>query len=327
MARGRPLTESLPGIDSSPIYYISLHGSYIMKKYAEGSVPIEVRVPDDMLIIETSNIGESCYFVNFKEAITPLLSDRPRLLQYMSGNPPDDDTPDVQQRRAKAFSSCHIYLPGSIAPNRFLQEETGRRLGFHLETGVSRREGARASDYGKHMVFTRHDVGREPVRVLEPVHRRLIEESYGSHDPKSMRANAWLDEDTYETYQSMFSHISKQGIPGLKIVIFPVCGTIVPTNPKAGVQVDREAIEHIYGLQTAADFNWSQLIGKSLTDLSKYINTVDHGPIGVEAGRQFVGRNKYPISGPVPKRGGSRRFVKKSKKTRKNKFHRTRRTL
>jgi len=66
MARLRPLTESLPGIDSSPIYYISLHGSYIMKKYADGTVPIEVRVRDDMLIIETSNIGESCYFVNFK---------------------------------------------------------------------------------------------------------------------------------------------------------------------------------------------------------------------------------------------------------------------
>jgi hypothetical protein len=139
-----------------------------------------------------------------------------------------------------------------------------------------------------------------------------------------MKANAWIDEDTYETYESMFSHISNQGIPGLKIVIFPVCGTIVPTNPKAGVQVDRETIEHIYGLQSAADFNWSQLIGKSLTDLSKYINTVYHGPIGVEAGRQFVGRNKYSISGPVPRRGGSRKSLRKFKKTRKN---RTKRTL
>lgn len=293
------MAESIGGIERAPIYYISLHGSYEMQKYLEGSEPIETVVPENTLVIETSNIGESCYFVNFIKVMEPLLSDRVRFLQYLNGTPSASDPEDVKQRTAKAFSSCHIYPPGSTIPNRFLTAETGRRNAFHMESGAPIKEGARTSEYGKYMQFSRHDVGKAPVRVLEDVHRRLIEE-----------VNA------YETYKNIFARISKTDSE-LKIIIFPLCGTIFPTNPKAGIKADTEAIKHIADLQFAADTKWTSIIGRPLNDVSKEINASYRGPRGVQIGTQFVGRNKYSKSGPVPRRGGSRRFLKKSKKTRK----------
>jgi hypothetical protein len=299
----------MPEIETAPIYYISLHGSYEMQKYLDGSEPIDTLVPENTLVIETSNIGESCYFVNFIKVMEPLLSDRVRFLQYLKGTPPADDPEDVKQKTAKAFSSCHIYSAGSTIPNRFLTAETGRRNAFHMKSGVPIKEGARASEYGKYMRFSRHDLGKAPVHVLEDVHRRLIEEV-----------------DAYETYKSIFARISKTDTD-LKIIIFPLCGTIFPTNPKVGVKADAAAIKHIADLQVAADTRWSSIIGRSLNDVSKEINANYRGPTGVQIGTQFVGRDKYSVSGPVPKRGGSRKSLRKFKKTRKNKIHMTKKSL
>jgi len=319
-AGGISLRDKLPGIDTCPIFYISLHGSYDIQKYKSKIIPIEITVPDDIIVIETSNIGESCYFTNFRDAIFPLLSDRPRLLRYMAGNPPEDDTDEQKFKRANALNSCHIYTPGNRIPNRSLTQETGRRDGVHLETSVPVLAGARASEYGKFFRFTRHNVGaRDPVPVLEDVHRRLIEESTARHKTGTLRANAWEKVEAYETYQSIFERINREGIEGLKILIFPVCGTIFPTNPKIGVGNDAEYIQQISTLQENSDKQWTRLIGGiSLNAVSKAVSAGYRGPSGVAAGTQHVGRNRYSSSGVVPKRdGGSRRFVKKSKKTRR----------
>jgi len=326
-AGGVSLSHAVPGIDTAPIFYISLHGSYDIQKYKSKIIPIEITVPADILVIETSNIGESCYFKNFRDAIFPLLSDRPRLLRYMSGNPPEDDSDELQFKRVNALNSSHIYTAGNRIPNRSLTQETGRRDSVHPESGVALREGARASNYGKFFRFTRHNVGaREPVHVLEDVHRRLIEEYGAKHKAGTVRANAWEKVEAYETYQTIFERINREGIEGLKILIFPVCGTIFPTNPKIGVGNDAEYIQQISTLQEDSDKEWTRLIGGiSLNAVSKAVSASYRGPSGVSAGTQHVGRNKYSSSGVVPKRdGGSRSFLKKSKSKRKTrKFKRS----
>lgn len=310
----------IAGIERAPIFNLSLHGSYDIDAYEKGRTPMEISVPPDMLIIETANIGSSCYFTNFKEAMEPLYLDRPRLLLYMKGTPPDDDTPELRQKRAKALSSCHIYLPGAKIANRILTQETGRRAGFH-ENGARRTEGARTSHYGKHMTFSRYDVAgggggggatsKGPKLILDRVHARLIHEA---HAPS----------EAFETYETMFGHVRSLGDEGLKILVFPVCGTIDIPKPKEGVKVHEATIRAISALQTAADTAWSGLIGRSLQDVSAGINAEYKGPISVSKGSLFAGRDPYPRHGPVPggrrrtrrsKSKKSRRFLKKSKRT------------
>jgi len=301
----------IPGIERAPIFNLSLHGSYHIDAYEKGLIPMEISVPPDMIIIETANIGSSCYFTNFKEAMEPLFLDRPRLLLYMKGTPPEDDTPELRQKRAKAISSCHIYLPGAKIANRILTQETGRRAGTH-ENGTRRTEGARTSDYGKHMTFSRYDVAGGggggatsvgPKLILERVRARLIEES----DTPS---------GAFETYETMIGHVRSLGDEGLKILVFPVCGTIDIPKPKGGVKVHEATIRAISALQMAADTAWSGLIGRSLRDVSEAANAAYKGPIGVGTGGIIAGRDPYSRYGPVP--GGrrrTRRFIKKSKRT------------
>jgi len=301
-AGGVSLPHVFPGIDTGPIFYMSLHGSYEMEKYLKGTEPIEIQVPENMLIIEACNIGESCLFLRFLDVIQPLLKDRPRLLQYLSGIPFPGDTDEVKYKITLALSSCHIYQPGSSIANRILTQETGRRTAVHEASGVAIKEGARGSEYGKLMRFTRHDIDGTHRPVLEAVRTRLIEE-------------ASAKENAYETYQTIFPHIEGLEAEGLKIIIFPVCGTIIPTKPKVGVKVDADIIRKIDEIQKASDTAWSTLIGRSLLEVSKEMREV-YGK--AKTSNSVVERNQYSLTGPVPKRGGTRRFVKKSKGKRKN---------
>ena len=309
----------IAGIERAPIFNLSLHGSYDIAGYESGKIPMEISVPPDMIIIETANIGSSCYFTNFKEAMEPLFLDRPRLLLYMKGTPPEDDTPELRQKRAKAISSCHIYLPGAKIANRILTQETGRRAGVHAN-GTPRTEGARTSDYGKHMTFSRYDVAGGgggggatsvgPKLILERVRSNLI----GKADAPG---------GAHETYGSMIEHVRSLGDEGLKILVFPVCGTIDIPKPKGGVKVHEATIRAISALQMAADTAWSGLIGRSLRDVSEAANAAYKGPIGVGTGGIIAGRDPYSRYGPVP--GGrrrTRRFIKKSKRTLKRRASR-----
>ena len=307
-AGGVSLPHVFPGIDTGPIFYMSLHGFYDMEKYSKGTEPIEIKVPENMLVIESSNIGEACLFMRFLHLIQPLLSDRPRLLQYLSGTPFPGDRDKDRYKITLALSSCHIYPPGSSIANRILTQETGRRNSVHEASGVAIKEGARASDYGKLMRFTRHDIDGTHRQVLEPVRTRLIEEAHAK-------------ENAYETYEKMFHHIEALQVEGFKIIIFPVCGTIIPTKPKAGVKVDAEFIRKIDELQKASDTAWSTLIGRSLLDISNEMREL-YGKS--KTTHKVVERNHYG-TGIVPKRGGTRRFVKKSKRTRK--VHKVKRPL
>jgi hypothetical protein len=307
-AGGVSLPHVFPGIDAGSIFYMSLHGSYEMEKYLKGTEPIEIQVPANMLVIEAANIGEGCLFTRFLNVIQPLLSDRPRFLQYLSGTPPPGDTDEVKYKITLTLSSCHIYPPGSSIANRMLTQETGRRNSVHEPSGVPIKEGARGSEYGQLMRFTRHDIDGSHRPVLEAVRTHLIEQ-------------ASAKENAYETYEKMFHHIEGLQVEGLKIIIFPVCGTIVPTKPKVGVKVDADFIRRIDELQKASDTAWSTLIGRSLLDVSNEMREA-HGR--AKTANKVVERNHYGL-GLVPKRAGTRRFLRKSKRTRK--VHKVKRPL
>lgn len=298
---GVSLPHVFPGIDTGSIFYMSLHGSYEMEKYLKGIDPLEIQVPENMLVIEASNIGEGCFFTRFFDVIQPLLSDRPRFLQYLSGIPFPGDTNKVKYKITLALSSCHIYPPGTTIANRMLTQETGRRDSVHEASGVAIKEGARASDYGKLMKFTQHDIDGRHRQALEPVRTRLIEE-------------AFAEENAYETYETMFHHIEGLQVEGLKIIIFPICGIISPTKPKVGVKVDVDFIRKIDELQKASDRAWSALIGRSLLEVSNEMRKV-YGM--AKSSNEVVEKNRYPLTSPVPRRGGTLRFLKKSKSKRK----------
>lgn len=292
-AAGIPsISARIPGIDICPIYYISTHGLYQMDRYKSGSTPLIINVPRDMIVIETSNIGESCYFTNFKEIIQPLLYDRPRLLQYLSGQPPADDNLELQFIRIGALNSCHIYLPGMPIANRILTLETGSREGQHPVNEGMRMEGARSSPF-RDMTFLKYDYGKHPVRVLEHVHAKLIQEAHGFHDPTSKKANAWVKGEATETYETMFQHISRSAGHQTTIAIFPSCGTLFPSKPKQGAEVDREEINEIIKAQGAADAAWTAFIGISIKALYETLNGLYKGAKGVGNAVQVVGANKY----------------------------------
>jgi len=278
-------------ITQHPIFYLSLHGSYPLGDYNKpGDIPDDqkqpliIQVPNDMLVIETGDIGWACYFTNFIKVMKELLLDRTRLLQYMAGHPPKTDTLEQQFLFSGALRSCHIYLPGSSIANRFLAQETGRRGS----------EGARTSDYGREMRFFRYDVGRsERVEIFKKLRTNLIEEAYGRYD-ESTRRERMIQSTAFTTYEVMFSYLHDLEIDGLKVVFFPVCGEVESRVAGQPIRNDKDLIDLIIDVQRQADNSWTNFIGgRSLKSVYDEINHQYHGSKTVIDGARFVGRSHY----------------------------------
>ena len=263
---------------ANPIFYLSLHGSYPLGNYltpheekVDGKEPLMITVPEDVLVIETGDIGWFCYFTNFIKVIKDLLVDRERLYQYMTGHPPESDTDEQRFLRSRAVQSCHIYLPGATIANRFLKQEVGRRDS----------EGARCSEYGKEMRFFRYDVGRPRVELFESIRKRLIEEYHGEHS-------------AYTTYENMFKEVQRQPVDGLKVVFFPVCGEVQASVAGQPIGKEADVIGSIVKKQRKADAAWTKFIGgQSLKRVYEGMNRRYRGPKTVCKGAQFVGRAPY----------------------------------
>jgi len=265
-----------PGITDAPLYFVSTHGFYDIAKYWSKTIPMITAVPDNTLVIETANVGEYAYFLRFMYAIGPLFSDRPRLLAYLSGFPPDTDSPAKRQMVLACLKACHVYTHGMPIANRIL-EFTG---------GISRRgdsmESERTGDYSL-MGFYRYDArGGEATAILPKIRTRLIEQAY-------------TQPSAFETYQTIFEHHIPSVHTGgpTKIIFFSSCGEIKGTDRKAGLQANAPTIEFINELQDGADARWSATIGQSIAALSAAANSAVPRPVGAEA---FVGRQKTHAS-------------------------------
>jgi hypothetical protein len=260
-----------PGIMDAPLYFVSTHGFYDFAKYTAEEIPMMIKIPENTIVIETSNIGEYAYFVNVFKAMRGLLSDRSALLAYLSGFPPATDSPAVKQARMACLKACHIYVAGMPISNRILEFTGGIfRQGASMES-------ERTGDYSL-MGFYRYDArGGEPTPILPEVRTRLIEQAY-------------TDPSAFETYQTIFEdHIPSVHAGGPKIIFFSSCGEIKGTDSKAGLQVNAPVIEFINELQDTADAHWSSTIGRSIASLSAAANATVPKPVDVG---EFVGRQK-----------------------------------
>ena len=167
---------------TAPIYLTSAHGSYILNK---DTVPFTV--PAKTVIIETVDIGESCY-TSIDRVMWHLIQGnrRNKFLSYMKGIPYPSDSPEFQKLCLDVFKSVHIYEPGDLIFNRELGIGGGLDRDMYLkkERGVENINPFLRKTYAN-MGFFRFEFGDDPdvfpsgsdrTKILQRVRTKMIEE-------------------------------------------------------------------------------------------------------------------------------------------------------
>lgn len=318
------LQRAFPLIDTSPLYFISTHGYYDMDKYANGT-SLLVTVPDNTIVIETSTIETYCLFTNLLAILKKILVDRPRFVKYLGGDP--EDTPLEQKIILTALSSCQFYLPGGTIANRVLEATGGvYRYPGHMES-------ERTGDFGN-MGFYKYTPGnQEPENIFTDRYSELVAGAYGSVKGKGLKVNT--SSIPFETFETMFKRINEFG-DSFKIILFSSCGELRDTKPVSSI----DKIAQIKYIQTESLKIWNTRMKVNYNESRLALKDV---PFSQEIADKFGLTNenyvpRYPRNFTDPQvptssivtrskapKGGSRRFVKKSKSKRKNKtrkFHR-----
>ena len=310
------LQRAFPLIDTSPLYYISIHGYYDMDKYAKGT-PLLVTVPDNTIVIETSTIETYCFFTNILAILKKILVDRPRFVKYLGGD--SEDTELEQKIILTALSSCQFYLPGGTIANRVLEATGGvYRYPGHMES-------ERTGDYGN-MGFYKYTPGNEePENIFTERYSELVAGAYGSVKGVGLKVNT--SSIPFETFETMFQRINEFGDP-FKIILFSSCGELRDTKPVSSI----DKIAQIRYIQTESLNIWN---AKMKVNYNENRLALKHIPFSQEIAKEFgltsenyVPRHPRNFTEPqVPpllmslrsknKKGGTRRFVKKSKSKRK----------
>ena len=314
------LQRAFPLIDTSPLYYISIHGYYDMDKYANGT-PLLVTVPDNTIVIETGIIETYCLFTNLLAILKNILIDRPRFVKYLGGD--SEDTPLEQKIILTALSSCQFYLPGGSIANRILEASGG------VYRNSGRMESERTGDYGN-MGFYKYTPGNQaPENIFTARYSELVAGAYGSVKGKGVSVNT--SSIPFETFETMFQRINEFG-DTFKIIFFSSCGELRDTNPVSSIDkiaqikyIQKESLK-IWNARMKVNYNESRLQLKDVPfsqEIAKRFGLTNEN---------YVPRYRANFTDPqVPessmilrssKKGGSRRFVKKSKS--KHKVRKTR---
>jgi hypothetical protein len=315
------LQRAFPEIDTSPLYYISIHGYYDMEKYASGT-PLLVTVPDNTIVIETSTIETYCLFTNFLAILKKILVDRPRFVKYLGGDP--EDTPLEQKIILTALSSCQYYLPGGTIANRILEATGGvYRYSGHMES-------ERTGDYGN-MGFYKYTPGKEePENIFTERYSQLVAGAYGTVQGKGLKVNT--NSIPFETFETMFQRINEFG-DTFKIILFSSCGELRDTKPTSSIDkiaqiryIQTESLK-IWNARMRVNYNESRLALKDVAfsqEIAEKFGLTNENYVP-RYPRNFTDP-QIPNSSIVTrsKKGGSRRFLKKSKSKRKTrKFKRS----
>jgi hypothetical protein len=316
------LQRAFAEIDTCPLYFISTHGFYDMDKYAAGT-PMITTVPENTIVIETTMIGSYCLFTNLLIILKKLLVNRTKLVEYLGGNPTDD--PLVQKIILTALSTCQFYLPGGTIPNRILEATGG------IYRSSERMESERTGDYGN-MGFYKYIPGsEEPEKIFTERYSELVAGAYGQVKGKGAKVNN--SNIPFETFETMFQRINDLK-DTFKIIFFSSCGEIRDTEPSSLAR-----IQEIRGIQNGSFDIWNSKIRVNYNEARLALRDI---PFKQEIADQFgltltdhIPRELRNFSDPqIPalsmvlrsatKKGGSRRFVKKSKSKRKSrKFKRS----
>lgn len=317
------LQRAFQEIDIAPLYFISTHGFYDMNKYATGT-PMVTTVPPNTIVIETSPIGEYCFFTNILTILGPLLKDRSRLVKYLGGDSEED--PIIQKIILTALSSCQFYLPGGTIANRILEATGG------IYRTSDKMESERTGDYGT-MGFYKYTVGNEePEKIFTERYSKLVEGAYG--DVKGVGTQVNTSSIPFETFETMFQRINEFG-DRFKIIFFSSCGEIRDTESSSIRQ-----IQEIRGIQKSSfalwndkirvNYNKSRLALKHVefkeNNATKFGLTLTNGVPRKLTNFSELALPKLSMKLRSSKStGGSRKFVKKS--TSKHKIRRTRKIL
>lgn len=331
------LKRIFPEIDTCPLYYISTHGFYNMKKYNEG-VPIETTVPENIVVIETSTIEEYCLFTNFLLILEPLFKNRERFLSYLGGLYPESDSPLTRKIILTALSQCQFYLPGARIANRIMEMSGG--LYKYTNKYKPRIESERTGDYSK-MGFYKYPAGSELEReeIFTERRKELITRAYGNVGSHGYAVNT--SKIPFETYETMFNRINDNEPGTFKIIFFSSCGELVDTTPSSITeiqQIENIQIESIdlWKRKTRQDYNEMRLMYKDNKFTQEITNELGISDNSYVPKRPSEFSEKQQPNGPLTRiqafrmerkglpvnltsiKGGSRRFVKKSKSKRKN---------
>jgi hypothetical protein len=319
------LQRAFKEIDTAPLYFISTHGFYDMRKYASGT-PYLTTVPENTIVIETTTIGNSCLFINILNILGEMLENRDSLVRYLGGD--YIGTPLTQKIVLTALSTCQFYLPGSTIANRVLEATGGL---YRRDSGSM--ESERTGFYGN-MGFYKYTPGnREPENIFKERYAELIRGAYGSVEGRGLQVNT--SHIPFETFETMFQRINEFR-DTFKIIFFSSCGEIRDTEPSS-IRI----IQQIRDIQKDSLVRWNEKMRVNYNESRLLLKDI---PFKQGVGRKFgltsedyVPRHLRNFTDPqIPKlqvslrsankKGGSRRFIKKTKKTRKNK-NRTKRTL
>jgi hypothetical protein len=202
-------------VATAPIYFASVHGAYYLDENPEPFV-----VPPNTMLIETVDIGETCY-TDMDKLLWDLMqgTNRAKFLTYMKGIPDPADPVSEQKKYMKAFRTVHVYEPGDLVYNRQLT------IGGGIDRGLFKKKERTESNLNPmarktyaNMGFYRFPLGSSPntfpsgskrTKILEPIRERLVG-----------------DEDQYETYESIMQTIEGQYPDDTqgRIFIFGCCG-------------------------------------------------------------------------------------------------------
>jgi hypothetical protein len=252
------MERHFPGISAAPLFFISTHGFYDIEKYTSGSDPIETVVPPNTLVIETTGVGNLCFFINVFSVMGPLFQNRHKLLSYLGGLPPAEDSPETQRVIFDCLKACQIYRPGAPIANRILEFTGGL---YRTEGGI---ESERTGDYSN-MGFFQYEANGTSRPIFQALRTQLIEEAYGTVKGKGLE----VEDGHYESYAKIIPRIESEAGGQFKIIFFSSCGELHDTDPPNSAMLRR-----IKELQALAKRTWSKILRADISRLASSLRRV-----------------------------------------------------
>jgi hypothetical protein len=199
-------------LQEAPIFLASVHGAYDLD-----TNPEPFRVPNNTILIETVDIGESC-LTDIDLPLWNLIqgTSRTRMLTYMRGYVDPDDSKSDQQKFMRIFNNIHIYEPGDMVYNRNLT------IGGGLDHNAMERREVRHRDLSirhrqsyANMGFYKFKLGAIPDKFPDGPRSKIL---------SALRTKLIEDDTATETYESILKHLKKNYPEDKQIIIFSCCG-------------------------------------------------------------------------------------------------------
>jgi hypothetical protein len=194
--------EFPPFLETAPIFFVSTHGAYILKKETRPFL-----VPQHTIIIDTVDIGEVC-LTGIDKPLWKLIQgvNRAKFISYMKGIPDPTDSEKDQENYLRIFNNVHVYFPGDPIYSRALSIGPEKRNEYKNMGFFKFKVGAPENVFNNsNNVFKQSGV---KSKILRPLERELV-----IHDEKMINYEYMLQLNSPELTDSR-----------QRIFIFSSCG-------------------------------------------------------------------------------------------------------